>query len=123
MFVVTSVTTLAGTMFDPLVAPWAYGVLHVNAALFGWMLTLQGAGGVIGGLLFGHIRRIRPAQLFGTSSIVVGLILFVMYRTVSTPWCWRSVSWLVSPRLARGLACKRCFTKMLMTNTAAVSMA
>ncbi|MEZ4673007.1 MAG: MFS transporter [Caldilineaceae bacterium] len=85
LFVVTSVTTLAGTMFDPLVAPWAYGVLHVNAALFGWMLTLQGAGGVIGGLLFGHIRRIRPAQLFGTSSIVVGLILFVMYRTVSIP--------------------------------------
>ncbi len=86
LLLVTSVTTLGGTMFDPLVAPWAYSVLHVDASLFGWMLTLQGAGGIAGGLLIGYIKRIRPAYLFSLSSIVVGFILLVMYQTVTIPF-------------------------------------
>ena len=86
LFVVSSISLLGGTMMDPLVAPFVYDILHSDAVGFGWILTVGGVGGVLGGLLIGRlVGRVRPAVLFSVSSIVVGLILLIMYRSVSVP--------------------------------------
>ncbi|MBV7331319.1 MFS transporter [Chloroflexi bacterium TSY] len=86
LFVVTGVTTLGGTMMDPLFAPFFYDVLQTNAATYGWVLTMQGIGGILGGVLIGQrASRINPTYLFSISSITAGLILFIMYQTVSIP--------------------------------------
>jgi MFS family permease len=84
LLVVMGVTTLGGTMQDPLIAPFVYEVLSGNAAQFGWMLSVQGLGGVVGGLLVGSwARQIKATSLFGFSCIVVGLLLFVLYQSTS----------------------------------------
>lgn len=86
LFVVSSISLLGGTMMDPLVAPFVYDILQSDAVGFGWILTTGGIGGILGGLLIERLaRRTRPADLFSVSSIVVGLLLFIMYRSVSVP--------------------------------------
>jgi MFS family permease len=84
LLLVLSVTTLGGTMIDPLIAPFVYEVLKGNAAQFGWMLTVQGFGGIVGGLLIGRLaRQVNAPSLFGLSCIVIGILLFVMYQSTS----------------------------------------
>jgi MFS family permease len=71
-------------MMDPLIAPFVYEVIKGNAAQFGWMLTVQGLGGVVGGLLIGRLtRRGSVTSLFGISCIVIGILLFVMFQSTS----------------------------------------
>jgi MFS family permease len=84
LLIVLSVVTLGGTMIDPLIAPFVYEVIKGNAAQFGWMLTVQGLGGVVGGLLIGRLtRRGSVTSLFGISCIVIGILLFVMFQSTS----------------------------------------
>lgn len=84
LLIVLSVVTLGGTMIDPLIAPFVYQVLKGNAAQFGWMLTVQGLGGVLGGLLIGRLaRRGGVSSLFSFSCIVIGVLLFVMFQSTS----------------------------------------
>lgn len=84
LFVIIGLTTLGGTMIDPLFAPFVNQVLQETASAFGWILTVQGIGGILGGLLIGQLSgRIKPTYLFSISSIIVGIILFCMFRTTS----------------------------------------
>jgi MFS family permease len=84
LLVVLGVTTLGGTMMDPLIAPFVYEILKGNAAQFGWMLTVQGLGGILGGLLIGRLAgRVKAAFLFGLSGIVIGILLFVIFQSTS----------------------------------------
>lgn len=86
LFVVAGISLLGGTMMDPLVAPFAYDILQSDAVGFGWILTTGSVGGILGGLLIGRLAgRLHTADLFSVSSIIVGLILFIMYRSVSAP--------------------------------------
>ena len=86
LFVVSSLSLLGGTMMDPLVAPFVYDILQRDAVEFGWILTVGAIGGMLGGLLIGRLAgRVRTADLFSLSSIMVGVLLFIMYRSVSLP--------------------------------------
>ena len=86
LFVVSSISLLGGTMMDPLVAPFVYDILQRDAVEFGWILTVGAIGGMLGGLLIGRLAgRVRTADLFSLSSIMVGVLLFIMYRSVSLP--------------------------------------
>lgn len=86
LFVVIGLTTLGGTMMDPLYAPFVHDILQEGSWMFGWMLTAQGIGGVLGGLLIGLVaERIKPATLFSISAISVGLVLFFLFQSTSLP--------------------------------------
>lgn len=86
LFVVSSISLLGGTMMDPLVAPFVHDILQSDAVEFGWILTVGAIGGILGGLLVGRLAgRVRTADLFSGTSIAVGVLLFIMYRSVSVP--------------------------------------
>lgn len=86
LFVISSLSLLGGTMMDPLVAPFAHEILRIDAVGFSWLLLTGSIGGMLGGLLIGRFSsHVRTADLFSLSSIVVGVILFIMYRSVSVP--------------------------------------
>lgn len=86
LFVVIGLTTFSGTMMDPLYAPFVHDILQAGSAMFGWILTVQGIGGVLGGFLIGlWAERIKPAYLFGISAIIVGIVLLSMFQSRSLP--------------------------------------
>ena len=84
LFVVIGLTTLGGTMMDPLYAPFVHAILQESSATFGWLLTLQGMGGIIGGVVIGRFAaRIKPAYLFSSSAIAAGIILAILFQSVA----------------------------------------
>ncbi len=81
LFVVTGLMTFGGTMLDPLFAPFVNDILRGDAQVLGWMLTAQGLGGVLSGLVIGQWRdKLRPALLLGASSVVAGLLLLIVFN-------------------------------------------
>lgn len=86
IMVVSGLTTMGGTMMDPLIAPFFEDALHTNATTFGSVLTVQGIGGIVGGLLIGQLAgRFGPAHLFGIGAIVTGVLLLFMFQAASVP--------------------------------------
>jgi MFS family permease len=86
LFVVLGVTSLGGTIIDPLYAPFVRSVLHGGAAALGWLSTTGALGGLLGGLIVGQLgRKILPRHLTGVGTVVVGLLMLVMYNQTSLP--------------------------------------
>lgn len=87
LFVVSTISLLGGTMMDPLVAPFVYDILQSDAVGFGWILTAGSVGGILGSLLIGRlVGCIRPVDLFTGASLLVGVLLILMYQSVSIPF-------------------------------------
>jgi RNA polymerase sigma factor (sigma-70 family) len=86
LFVVLAVTSLGGTIIDPLYAPFVRSVLHGGAAALGWLSTTGALGGLLGGLIVGQLgRKVSPRHLTGVSTVVVGMLMLVMYNQTSLP--------------------------------------
>ena len=83
---VFTVTSLGGTMLDPLYAPFVRAVLHGDASVLGWLATVGAVGGVLGGLVAGHVvGRIEPRQLLSLGTIAVGLLMLAQYHQTAIP--------------------------------------
>ena len=86
LFVVLGVTSLGGTIIDPLYAPFVQSVLHGGAAALGWLSTTGALGGLLGGLIVGQLgRKVPPRYLTGVGTVVVGMLMLVMYNQTSLP--------------------------------------
>jgi predicted MFS family arabinose efflux permease len=84
LLVVIGITTLGGTMMDPLFAPYFIEVLTLSASLFGFLLTVQGIGGILGGLVIGQFAtHLRPFKLFGLGAVGSGILLFILFQNKS----------------------------------------
>ena len=80
LFIVMNVTSLGGTIIDPLFAPFVQTRLHVGAEGLGLLSTVNGVGGLLGGILVGWIgARIPPRYLVGYGTVVVGLFMAAFY--------------------------------------------
>jgi len=48
---------------------------------FGWLLTLRGLGGLLGGLIFGQIgTKLKPQRIFPWTLVGIGLFLLLMFN-------------------------------------------
>jgi MFS family permease len=56
-------------------------LLNGGAMEFGWLLTLRGLGGLLGGLIFGRIgTTVPPYRIFPWTLVGMGLLLLVMFN-------------------------------------------
>ena len=86
LFLVLGLTTFAGTMLDPLIAPFVNDDLHADASILGWMLTAQGVGGLLSGLVIGQwVHKLRPALLMGVSALLAGILLLIVFNVPLIP--------------------------------------
>jgi MFS family permease len=84
--VVLGLTSLGGTIIDPLYAPFVRSALHGGAAALGWLSTTGALGGLLGGVIVGQLgRKGPPRHLTGVGTVVVGLLMLVMYNQTSLP--------------------------------------
>ncbi|HKO24740.1 MAG TPA: MFS transporter [Chloroflexota bacterium] len=86
LFVVLGVTSLGGTIIDPLYAPFVRSVLHGGAAALGWLSTTGALGGLLGGLIVGQFgHKVPPRHLTGVGTVAVAVLMLVMYHQTSLP--------------------------------------
>ena len=56
-------------------------LLKGGAMEFGWLLTLRGLGGLLGGLIFGRIgTAVQPQRIFPWTLVGIGALLLVMFN-------------------------------------------
>lgn len=79
LFIVTGIAMFGSGMTNVLLVPFVNQVLHGGAQEFGWLVTAQGIGGLLGGLIIGQVgRRVAPARLIRLSAWAMGAIMLVI---------------------------------------------
>lgn len=73
-------------MISPMGAPYMVEIVKAGPETFGWLLTVQAVGGILGGLLAGRVgRKISMTRIFGWSEVVLGLFIFIRYNIPNLP--------------------------------------
>jgi MFS family permease len=70
LLVAQGIAMVGQGMFNVLLVPYVQERLHAGPIEFGWLVSAQGIGGIVGGLVVGHVASIVPARHL----IVLGLI-------------------------------------------------
>ena len=81
LFVVFGVMTTGDSMITALVVPFVKQVMRGDALLFGWALTAQAAGALVGGVAIGRLgRNWAPTRLIAVSLLVIGLLTVITFN-------------------------------------------
>jgi predicted MFS family arabinose efflux permease len=86
LFVTVVLLNFGGIMIDPLGAPYMIEIVKVGPDVFGWLITVQAIGGMIGGLLVGKLnQKLSIVQLYGWAELILGLFIFIRYNIPYLP--------------------------------------
>jgi MFS family permease len=78
--------TFGGTMLDPLYAAWVHDVLGRGPEVYGLLLTVHSATGIVGTLLVGRYGgRVSARRLIGWGSLVAGASTALKYNVPTVP--------------------------------------
>jgi MFS family permease len=78
LFTVEGLAVVGQGILDVLFLPYVKRVLYGDAQLFGWLLSLQAIGGLLGGMIAGHMSgKLSPTRLFGLSVALVGATIVI----------------------------------------------
>lgn len=83
IFIVMGLTVLADSPITALIVPLVKDILHGGAAALGWLMTLRGLGGLLGGFITERLNKtVRVKYL-----IMVGLVIdgFALLAVVNFP--------------------------------------
>jgi MFS family permease len=71
---------------NALLVPFVDQVLHGDAQIFGWIVTAQGIGGLIGGLLVGTLGRLfSPVRIMAVSAWAMGVLVLLIVNIPVLP--------------------------------------
>jgi MFS family permease len=80
IFVAASIAMLGEGIIMALLVLFV-NLLKGGALEFGWLLTLRGLGGLLGGLIFGQIgTKLKPQRIFPWTLVGIGLFLLLMFN-------------------------------------------
>lgn len=86
LFITVVLLNFGGIMIDPMAAPYIVDVVKAGPEVFGWLVTVQAVGGILGGLLAGRVgQRMNMVSLYGWSELVLGVIIFIRYNIPYLP--------------------------------------
>ena len=80
IFVAVAIAMLGEGIIQALLVLFV-NLLKGGALEFGWLLTLRGLGGLLGGLIFGQIgTMMKPQRIFPWTLVGIGSLLLVMFN-------------------------------------------
>lgn len=86
LFLSVVLLNFGGVMIDPMAAPYIVDIVKAGPEVFGWLVTVQAAGGILGGLLAGRAgQRLNTARLYGWAEVILGVIIFIRYNIPYLP--------------------------------------
>jgi MFS family permease len=79
LFAASAISILGDGMFTALLAPFVKDVIGGTALVFGWILTIRGLGGLVGGLTLSTVSAyVRPVRMIGPCCLVMGTLQLLM---------------------------------------------
>ena len=79
LFLAMGVLMFGQGITNALLVPFVEQVLHGDAQVFGWIVTAQGVGGLIGGLLAGTLgQRFSPVHIMAVSAGAMGALVLLI---------------------------------------------
>jgi predicted MFS family arabinose efflux permease len=86
LFLAMGVLMFGQGITNVLLVPFVEQVLHGDAQVFGWIVTAQGIGGLIGGLLAGTIGRLfSPVRIMAVSAGAMGVLVLLIVNIPILP--------------------------------------
>jgi predicted MFS family arabinose efflux permease len=86
LFLAMAVIMFGQGITNALLVPFIDQVLHGDAQVFGWIVTAQGLGGLVGGLLAGTIGRLfAPARIMAVSAVAMGVLVLLIVNIPALP--------------------------------------
>jgi len=86
LFLAMGVIMFGQGITNALLVPFVEQVLHGDAQVFGWIVTAQGIGGLIGGLLAGTLGRLfSPVRIMAVSACTLGLLMLLIVNIPVLP--------------------------------------
>ena len=86
LFLAMGVLMFGQGITNALLVPFVEQVLHGDAQIFGWIVTAQGIGGLIGGLLAGTIGRLfSPVRIMAVSACAMGMLILLIVNIPVLP--------------------------------------
>jgi MFS family permease len=80
VFVSAGIANLGEAILVVLLIPFV-NILHGGAILLGWMLTIRGLGGLLGGFVIGKVGdSLRPTIIYSLSLCIIGILGLIMYN-------------------------------------------
>jgi len=80
IFVAAAIAMLGEGIIQALLVLFV-NLLKGGALEFGWLLTLRGLGGLLGGLIFGNIgAAVKPHRIFPWTLVGIGALLLIMFN-------------------------------------------
>ncbi len=79
LFVTVGTATVGDGTYNALLVPFVAEGLRAPDAVFGWMITASGMGGLVGGILIGWLGgRLNPSHLLWLSQLNIGMLILLM---------------------------------------------
>jgi MFS family permease len=86
LFLAMTVIMFGQGITNALLVPFVEQVLHGDAQIFGWIVTAQGIGGLIGGLLAGTFGRLfSPVRIMAVSACAMGVLILLIVNIPLLP--------------------------------------
>jgi MFS family permease len=86
LFIVVGISQIGQGIIGALLVPFVNDVVRGGAAEFGWIVTAEAVGGVMGGLLIGKVSRLlSPTGLIALSMWVLGSFFLALVHTAIFP--------------------------------------
>jgi MFS family permease len=80
MILSQTMTTLGEGVFGVMFVVWVRRMLDGGALQLGWFMSAQAVGGLLGGLVIGHLgKRLPPLPLLSVTSIAFGLLDIALF--------------------------------------------
>lgn len=81
LFLLLGVNQVAEGLLSVLFVPWVKEVLHGGSVEFGWILSAQAVGGLLGGMVIGRLgKTAKPAQLVWIGFVLLGAIDLLIFN-------------------------------------------
>jgi MFS family permease len=81
LFIMMAIMALGEGVFAIMFVVWISRVLGGGAPEYGWLMSAQAVGGLLGGMVAGSIARwLRPVQFLGYGAVVFGLLDLALFN-------------------------------------------
>jgi MFS family permease len=101
LFLALGAAMLGQGIVNALLVPWVDQVLRGDAQVFGWIVTAQGVGGLLGGLVIGRIGRLlAPAWIMSVSAWSMAALILVIVNVPVLPLVLALVALVGLPAVA-----------------------